>query len=124
MLEPKDLEILENMMESVVKKSEESILKQVDGKLAEQLARQEESILKKVDEKILKSEGLLLDETLRTRNILEKKITKVQQNVDELYKYYRITRLENENISLIVEQLEDLTRRVEILEKGRPRATA
>lgn len=98
MLEPKDLEILENMMESVVKKSEKSILKQVD-------------------EKILKSEGLLLDEIERTRNILEKKITKVQQNVDELYKYYRITRLENENISLIVEQLEDLTRRVEILEK-------
>lgn len=98
MLEPKDLEILENMMESVVKKSEEFILKQVD-------------------EKILKSEGLLLDEIERTRNILEKKITKVQQNVDELYKYYRITRLENENISLIVEQLEDLTRRVEILEK-------
>ena len=41
----------------------------------------------------------------------------MQQNVDELYQYYRITRLENENISLIVEQLEDLTRRVEILEK-------
>lgn len=98
MLETKDLEILENMMESVVKKSEKSMLKQVD-------------------EKILKSEGLLLDEIERTRNILEKKITKVQQNVDELYQYYRITRLENENISLIVEQLEDLTRRVEILEK-------
>lgn len=98
MLEPKDLDILKNMMESVVKRSEESILKQVD-------------------EKILKSEGLLLDEIERTRSILEKQLAKSQQNVDELYQYYRITRLENESISLIVGQLEDLTRRMEILEK-------
>ncbi len=112
MLEQRDLDILKSMTVSVVEKSEESVLKQMD----EKLAKQEESILRRVDEKLLKSEGLLLDEIERTRGILEKQIAKVQQNVDEIYKYYRITKLENDNIALIIEQLEDLTRRMEELE--------
>ena len=117
MLEQRDLDALKSMMEAIVEKSEKSILRQVDEKLAKQLAKQEKSILGQVDGKILKSESLLLDEIERTRSILEKQIGKVQQNVDELYKYYRITKLENDNISLIIEQLEDLTKRVEELER-------
>lgn len=136
MLEQRDLDTIKSIMESVVGKLEESILRQVDEKLEKRLAEQEESILKKVDEKlekrfvkqeesilrkvdvkILKSEGLLLDEIERTRNILEKQIGKVQQNIDELYKYYRITKLENDNITLIIKHLEDLTKRVEELER-------
>ena len=102
-----------NKVDEMLAKMEESILNKVD----EKLARQEKSILNKVDGKILKSEGLLLDELERTRGILEKQIAKVQQNVDELYKYYRVAKLENDNITLIVKQLEDLTKRVEELER-------
>ncbi len=116
MLQQRDLDILKNIMEAIVEKSEKSIIGQVDEKLARLLTKQEKSILSQVDGKILKSESLLLDEIERTRSILEKQIGKVQQNVDELYKYYRITKLENDNITLIIEQIEDLTRRVEELE--------
>lgn len=69
-----------------------------------------------LDKKLTKSEGLILDELERTRNILEKQIQNIQQNVDELNQYYRITRLENSNVSLLLEMYEDLSRRVEALE--------
>ena len=69
-----------------------------------------------LDKKLTKSEGLILDELERTRNILEKHIQKIQQNVDELNQYYRITKLENSNVSLLLEMYEDLSRRVEALE--------
>lgn len=113
MLEQRDFDMIKNMMEAVVGKSEASILSQVD----EKLAKQEKSVLRQVDKKILKSESLLLDEIERTRGILEKQIGKIQQNVDELNTYYRINKLENQSITMIIEQLEDLTKRVEALER-------
>ena len=102
MLEQKDLDILKNMMESV---------------LDERLVKSESSILEKVDERLAKSETLLLDEIERTRNILEKKIEKVQKNLDELNQYYRITKLENDNTALLLKMIDELSRRIDELEK-------
>ncbi|MDE5951162.1 MAG: hypothetical protein K2H12_06265, partial [Acetatifactor sp.] len=70
----------------------------------------------KLDKKLRKSESLILDELERTRNILERQIQKLQQNVDELNQYYRITKLEDSNVSLLLEMYEDLSKRVEALE--------
>ncbi|MDE6889161.1 MAG: hypothetical protein K2P45_11060, partial [Eubacterium sp.] len=73
MLDQNDMMLLKGMMESV---------------MDEKLADMESSILAKVDEKLTLTENLILGELERTRNILEEKIQKVQQNVDELDQYY------------------------------------
>lgn len=98
MLEQKDFELLKNMMESVMKGTEESILE-------------------KVDKKIVKSESLVLDEIERTRSYLEKHIEKVEKNLDELNQYYQITKLESDNTALLLKLIDDLSKRVEKLEK-------
>lgn len=68
-------------------------------------------------EEIAQAENLLLEEMERTRNILEKQIDKVQSNLDELNQYYRITKLENDNTALLLKMIDELSRRVEELEK-------
>lgn len=113
MLEQKDFDILKNMMESVMKGTEESILEKVDKKLGET----EESILEKVDEKLLKTESLVLHEIERSRSYMEKYIEKVQKNLDELNRYYRIIKLESDNTALLLKLINELSKRVEELEK-------
>ena len=143
MLESKDIDILKGIMEAALFKSETSILNKVDerleksetsmlNKVDERLEKSETSILNKVDErleksetklldkmdkKLLKSEGLILDELERTRTILEKQVQRVQKNLDDLNQYYRITKLENDNTSLLLKLIEELSKRVEELEK-------
>ena len=128
MLEQKELDVLKNMMESVLEKSEESILSKVDerlekseesilSKVDERLEKSEESILSKVDERLANSENLLLEEMERTRSTLDTKIERVQKNLDELSQHYRITKLENDNMALLLKMIEGLTRRVEELER-------
>ena len=128
MLEQKELDVLKNMMESVLEKSEESILSKVDerlekseesilSKVDERLEKSEESILSKVDERLANSENLLLEEMERKRSILDTKIERVQKNLDELSQHYRITKLENDNMALLLKMIEGLTRRVEELER-------
>ena len=128
MLEQKDLDMLKNMMETVMKTTEESILMKVDERLEkteesilmkvdEKLEKTEESILMKVDERLLKSETLVLGEIERTRSYLEKQIEKVQKNMDELNQYYRITKLEADNTALWLRLIDGLSKRVEELEK-------
>lgn len=64
MSEQKDFDVLKNMMESVLQ------------------------------ENLTKSENLILDEMERTREILDRRIEKVQNNMEEIRQYYRIVRLE------------------------------
>lgn len=113
MLEQKDLDALSIMMQNIVKNSEIAILKQVD----EKFVRFEERMMKQVDDKITKSEVFVLDEIERTRNVLEKRLDKLQQNLDELNQYYRIIKLEDNNIELLLKMNDELSKRVEKLEK-------
>ena len=94
MLEQKDLQAIREIMKEEIAESE-----------------------KRMDAKLAKSENLILEEMERTRNILEKRIDKVQKNLDELNQYYRITKLENDNTSLLLKMIDELSRRVEELEK-------
>ena len=113
MLNQKDLDVLKNMMESVVERSEESILAKVD----ERLERSEESILAKVDDRLRNSENLLLEEMERTREILDHRIALIEKNLSELTQYYRITKLENDNTALLLKMIDGLSRRVDELER-------
>ena len=120
MLEQKDFDILKNMMETVMDeklaKSEEHIMDKVETVVDEKLAKSEDRMMAKVDKKLTKSENLILDELERTRNILENRIEKVEKNLDELNQYYRISKLENDNIALLLKMSDDLSRRIEKLE--------
>lgn len=124
MLEQKDLDALSSMMQNIVKNSEITILNKVDEKFAkfeekvdEKFISFEERIMRQVDEKITKSEIFLLDEIERTRNILEKRIDKIEQDIDELKQYYRIIKLEDSNVELLLKINDELSKRVEALEK-------
>ena len=147
MLEQRDLDILRGMMESVMDtrltsakeeilevmdrrlaETEERILGKVDVRLAEteerilgkvdmRLSETKEEILEVMDERLTSSENLVLEEVGRTRNILEDKVNKVQQNMDEISQYYRITKLENDNTALVLKSVQELTKRVEALEQ-------
>ena len=70
-----------------------------------------------IKEELPVSENLVLEETERTRNILEEQINTVQKNLEELTQYYRITKLENDNTALFLKMMDELSRRIEELEK-------
>ena len=75
-----------------------------------------EAIAKLIDVKLEKTERILLDEIVRTQNIIEEKINTVQKNIDELKQYYKITRLESDNTSLLIQMITELQKRVTELE--------
>ena len=70
-----------------------------------------------IDERLSKTENFMLDEIGRTQVYLENKINKVQKNLEELNQYYRITKLENDNTVLLLKMIDELSKRVEELEK-------
>ncbi len=86
MLNQNDINLLKNMMESVI------------------------------DDRLSKTEDFILDEIGRTQTYLENKIDQVQKNIEELNQYYRITKLENDNTTLLLKIIDELTKRVEELE--------
>ena len=77
-----------------------------------------------VDERVTQSENLILKYVDDTRAVLEEKIQKVQDNVDEIAQYYRIRRLEDETTSYLVKNVHELTGRVDVLEKKVNQAAA
>ena len=70
-----------------------------------------------IDSRAKKTETLLLDEIARTQNHLEKKVELVQKNINELNQYHRISKLENENTTLLFQMIQDLKKEVDELKK-------
>ena len=70
-----------------------------------------------IDSRAKKTETLLLDELARTQNHLEKKVELVQKNINELNQYHRISKLENENTTLLLQMIQDLKKEVDELKK-------
>lgn len=100
MLEQKDLE----MIAEIVTKANEPILKEILG-------------LKTDVKELSKADGVILDEIERAQRNLEKQIYQIQKNLDELNQYYRITKLENDNTSLLLQIIGSFMKRLEELEK-------
>lgn len=98
MLEQKDLAAIRAIMKEEISESEKRMETLMDGKLSE-------------------TENFVLEELERTRNILEKQIDLIQKNLDELNRYYRITKLENDNTTMLLRMIDDLSKRVDELEK-------
>ena len=81
------------------------------------ITKTESKILTEMDKRFTQSENLILDELDRTRSIMEKKIEVVQRNIDELSQYYRITKLESDNTTLLLQMINDLRKEVEELKQ-------
>lgn len=135
MIEKEDLSILKALMETVLDErlaeteerileevdkrlaeTEERILKEVDKRLDKRLAETEERILREVDERIVKSESLLFSEMARVYETLDYKIEILSSKVEEVSQYYRMFRIDQDNMTVILSLIDALTRRVEILE--------
>ena len=96
MLGQDDIKLLKGMMESVIDERMPKVIESV------------------IDERLSKTENFMLDEIGRTQVYLENKI---QKNLEELNQYYRITKLENDNTALLLKMIDELSKRVEELEK-------
>lgn len=105
MLEEKDLEALKNILDGRFSQMESTM----DSKFSQ--------IESTMDNRFSQSENLVLSELERTRAIVENKVETVQKNLDQLKEYYRITKLENDNTSLLLQIVSDLQKRVSELEK-------
>lgn len=98
MLDEKDLQALQAMMEMVVDVRAEKTEKLIDSK---------------IESRAIQAENLILNEMDRTRSITESKIAAVQKNMDELSQYCRITKLESDNISLLLPMITRLEKEFE-----------
>ena len=65
---------------------------------------------------VSKSQNIILDEIDRVQEILQQHIKAVEKNLEELQQYYRITKLENDNTTLLLKMVDELSRRVSELE--------
>ena len=75
------------------------------------------AIQKDTKKAITESEKMLLDEIKFNREAVEKLISNVQSNLEELKQYYRITKLENDNTSMLLQMITRLQDDVEELKK-------
>lgn len=89
-----------------------------DLKAIKELLKENNKEIKKDTKKaITESEKMLLDEIKFNRDAVENLISKVQSNLEELKQYYRITKLENDNTSMLLQMITRLQDDVEELKK-------
>ena len=138
MLDQKDLELLQNLMQEVVKESEQNILNSVDKKIAaseqnvistvdkkiaasernvissvdKKITASERKILSVMDEKLSRSENMILNELDRVQAHLEGDLEKVQKNLEELKQFYKIDKLETDNTSLLLKMYNDMQKEI------------
>lgn len=97
---------------------EQNDLNAIQDLLSQTLLVNNRYIGQRIDERAIKTEKLLLDEIERTRGVLEKQIETVQKNLNEISQYYRITKLENDNTTLLLKLSDELSKSVTELEKN------
>ncbi|WP_411336108.1 hypothetical protein [Ruminococcus gauvreauii] len=68
-------------------------------------------------EEIESSESVIIKELDRVQTNLEKQVNELKRNMEELQQYYRITKLENDNTAILLRMVEELTKRIDELEK-------
>lgn len=75
------------------------------------------AIAELINERAAKTEEVIVETFVKECEILEKRIEKVEKNLEELNQYYRITKLENDNTALLLKMIEELQKRVAELER-------
>lgn len=87
MLDQKDLDLLQKMMESVV------------------------------DSRIAESENLLLEEMDRLQTNLTNRIDRIENRLDTMQHEINACKMERESVSILLKKIDQLERRIEELEK-------
>ena len=81
------------------------------------LEKTEKNILEALRKEIRASENSTLEEVDRLQEIMERRIGEVNEKIENVERYYRISRLENDNTTLVLQIVEDYGRRLEKLER-------
>ena len=116
MLNQNDLQAIRAIMQEEISETEKRINDKIDTKITEteerindkidtKITETEERINGKIDSRITESENLLLEEIDRVHMFLESKINTVKENLDELKQYYKITKLENDNTTILLKMI-------------------
>ena len=90
-------------------------LKAIAKLLDEKLDRRFSDFEEKMDRRFAESENMILEELSRDREYLEKQIFEVRKDIERLEQYSGISRLENENMTLVMQMIGDLQREMEEL---------
>ena len=98
MLDSKDVEMLEAILDKRITKSETAILS-------------------KMDKSLTNSENLILSELGRMQDNLEEKISNLEKNLEEMRTEVRVLKLEPDNVNLFLRIVDDLRKRIEELER-------
>ena len=118
MLDAKDLEAIGNLIDE---KLDKKLDEKLDKKFAEFEERFEKKLDKRLEEKlearVTRTEALLLDEMDRMKGHLDDKIDRLGRDVEEMKQYYRIDRLENQTITVMMRSIEDLRKDVDELKE-------
>lgn len=110
-------DLLTERMDVAIKKSESTVLSKVEKMIKKSEISICNKMDRKMDKKIVKSEGFLLDEIERVRNILEKEMKEMRKDIDEMKQIYRFVKVETENTTMILKMYNNLEKRVERLEE-------
>ena len=105
----------------VLDKRVDALDKKVDvlNKRVDALDKRMDTLDKRVDVldgRMSEVERNLIDELARTEDIFVRRFDKVEKNLEELNQYYRIDKLENGNIALMLHTMEEYHKRLKALE--------
>ena len=124
MLDKRDLEMIRIIMKEEISASEERMDVRMDARFAEQEKqfnnRIEELSLDwdiRLDLRFAASENLILGELDRVHMNLPAQWDDMRSRLDELTEYFRITKRDNVNQTLLLQMIQEVERRVEALEK-------
>ncbi|MCM1063571.1 MAG: hypothetical protein NC420_03700 [Eubacterium sp.] len=128
MLEQKDIEILQNMMESVVgtklAESEERMCARIaeseerlNARLESRLAESEERMNAGFEKKLAVYEDLLIREMYKIQENLSDRIDKIETRLDTMQHDINACKLERESVGLLIKKIDQLECRIEELEK-------
>ena len=109
MLDEKDIQALQKMMETIVGARAKKTEKLIDDRV--------EKTEKLMEDRATRSESLLLNEMERYNNKNSKKLDGLSKELDGLKDLYRMYKNENETINTLLRIIENIEKRVSELEK-------
>lgn len=113
MLDRQDLDMIRVIMKEEIADSEERMEARMDAKFAEYSMQMEEHL----DKRFAASENLVLGELDRIHVILQSQLDHLNGKLEEMTEYYRIKKLDDVNQELLLQMIQEVERRVEVLEK-------
>ena len=92
--------------------SETRILKEVDNKITASETRMQKEFDTKMDERFTNSENMILREMDRMQERMDKRMDDIQRNIDELNQYYRISKMESDKTSVLLQMYSDMQKQI------------